>query len=296
MSSTSNVKISRRGHEYGVVHLVSPETASLKEIVTKHVQISEARFDELQWLGSIYYNDKRVIGHMQVNKGDYLRVHTNPRRYEVSNIIYPDLVLADTEDYIVIHKPSGLPVHASVDNLHENTLAILSQKMNLNLRITSRLDVATEGLLIFAKTSNFQTKFNEYLAQGKIKKIYRAIVHAKQSLPLGTIVHFMEPSPRAPKHVELLPREGWQDCIMIILEVNPIDAESAEVFIELVTGRTHQIRTQLSALGCPILGDYQYGSSIRYSEVEEKIKLQSYSLQFPNAPTYELNSSPLFRK
>jgi 23S rRNA pseudouridine1911/1915/1917 synthase len=296
MSSISNVKISRRGHEYGVVHLVSPETASLKEIVIKYVQISEARFDELLWLGSIYYKDKRVIGYIEVNKGDYLRVHTNPRRYEVNSIIYPDLVLADEEDYIVIHKPSGISVHASVDNLHENALAILSQKMNVNLRVTSRLDVATEGLLVYAKTSGFQTKFNEYLANGKVKKIYRAIVHANQSLSLGRIVHYMEPSPRAPKHVELHPREGWQDCIMIILGVNPIDAESTEVFIELITGRTHQIRAQLSYMGCPILGDYQYGSAIRYSEAEERIKLQSYSLQFPNAPTYELTSSPLFKK
>lgn len=296
MSSTSNVKISRRGYEYGVVHFESPIDGELKDIVGKYLEMPPEKYRELLELGSIYLNDQRVRSECLVKVKDYLRVHSNPRRYQVQKVIYPDLILEEAEEYVVVHKPCGLPVHASVDNLQENLLYELSKKMNIDLKITNRLDVATEGLLLFAKTPEFQTKFNEYLVQGRVQKTYRAIVHSMKPLTLGRKVHYMQPSPRAPKVVSSEFKEGWQECVLDVLEVNPIGAESTEVFINLITGRTHQIRAQLSALGNPIIGDCQYGSSIRLSESSEEIKLQSYCLRFPEEKIYNLTDSKLFRK
>lgn len=286
--------LSKRGHDYGVHHFHAPQGGDLVTIISSVISLPEDQVFELLCLGSIYLNHERcekekVNG---VQAGDYLRVHTRPRRFPTLDVVTKNQVIAETDDFIVVNKPAGIPVHPTVDNRLENLITSLSQQLNFPLFVTHRLDVPTEGLIIFAKTKRFQKQFNQMLQDSSVRKIYKALVETNLISPKmtkqGSIVHFMEPSPRAPKVVSSEEREGWQRCSLKILELKQVCTGITEVTIELETGRTHQIRTQLALEGCPILGDVMYGSTKKYGEEFESIALQSYQVSFPPGYCFQL--------
>lgn len=250
----------------------------LMEIIEKQLELSRERISFLLSMGSIYLNDKRCLENMQVDSGSYIRVHQNPRRFPVKNFKWPEQKIFENQNIIVINKPSGLPVPATVDNIQENLAHLIAAKTEQEIFVTHRLDMGTSGLLIFAKNKGTQTEINKQLQENKIQKKYRALVHGT-SVPLGDWTHFMEPSPRAPKKVSREPQPGWAHCHLKVLSQNAVSPEFSEVTIELITGRTHQIRAQLSSEGFPIVGDQAYGSSIQLAD-HEKIFLQAFSLEF----------------
>jgi 23S rRNA pseudouridine1911/1915/1917 synthase len=284
-SSTSNLVLSR-GHAYGVKHLLAPFPGPLEDVLLKTLSLSKLQTQFLLDLGAIYLNEKRLAGNgsKDIQKDDYLRVHQKPRRFPISRFNYPACIVYEDGNLLVINKPSGLPVHPTVDNTEENILSLLEKARGEKLYITHRLDTATSGLMIYAKNSQSQSTVNQFLVEGKIKKYYRALVGGID-LKEGEWLHYMEPSPRAPKKVSTAHISGWAECKLNLVDQTPMSHANwgpvSEVMIELITGRTHQIRAQLSSKGFPILGDRAYGSKVSFSEFEE-ICLQSSFLQMPN--------------
>ncbi|EKX37015.1 hypothetical protein GUITHDRAFT_145364 [Guillardia theta CCMP2712] len=159
-------------------------------------------------------------------------------------------------------------------------------KKDAYVRIHSRLDVPTHGLLVLGKRSEFVSRFNRLLRE---HQEYKALVLGHP--PLGELVHYMEPSKRSPKVLDTAAREGWLECRLVVKSASrretaslseraasvlqqqsrvrdekQADAEEDksplevyEVRIELITGRTHQIRAQMAFAGCPVVGDEMYG-------------------------------------
>lgn len=295
INSASPTQILRRGHEYGVHHFLMPSDGLLQESIAQILSLTSERVEELLRLGSIYVNHRRLSWPLEKEallKNDYVRVHTTPRRYPASELQSAQLIVADEEDFLVINKPSGIPVHPTVDNLQENLTAELSRQLGFSLYVTHRLDVVTEGLIVFAKTKSFQTEFNRLLAESAVRKVYRCLVQtdlvpAHFSSPLS-LVHYMEPSPRAPKKLSSSFQEGWAMCSLQIIEQRLFTPDLTELKIRLETGRTHQIRSQLAVEGCPIVGDRMYGSQRKMNH--EQIALQSCELSFLDRYQYQLLS------
>ncbi len=273
---------SDRGRSYGVVHGTCSSSGDLESAIVVVTSLALKNVRDLIHFGAVYVNEKRCVPNLnpQVEVGDRLRIHTNPRRFPIERaegvrVIYED------QDFLVVDKPSGLPVHSTVDNLYENLIYCLSVRLGYPLFVTHRLDAATSGLLVLAKNPNFQREFNQLLRAGQVKKIYKAVVVAvRNQVPkVSTLQHFMEPSPRAPKKVSLDPNEAWLRCILHIRSVEPVGDHKYILKIELVTGRTHQIRSQLAYEGFPIDGDSAYGATSA-STRESEISLKSVSIQF----------------
>lgn len=256
-----------RGFEYGVIHFLAPEPGILSEVISRHLNINHA--DQLMLLefGAIYLANTRLtpksmqsheeLLQIEIQHNDYLRVHTKPRRFPQfemkKRIVYQD------EHMLVVDKPAMLPVHASVDNLKENLLAYLEAELQQKLYITHRLDTATRGLLVVAKTTAYQTAFNFLIKNHGIQKIYQAVVPEPGPGKLF-LEHFMEPSPRSPKTVRSHPFVGGLLCQLKIQEIQPSQHQGfVRLTVQLLTGRTHQIRAQLCAEGFPIRGDKTYG-------------------------------------
>lgn len=253
-------------------------SGSLEDIIEKQLELSKDRVSFLLSMGSVYVSNKRCLENVHIDEGTYLRIHQNPRRFPTENFKWPAQRIFENDNLLVINKPSGLPVPATVDNILENIASLAARELNQNIFVTHRLDMGTSGLLILAKNKQTQSQINSQLKEGQIKKQYRALVHGT-SVPTGELVHYMEPSPRAPKQVSMEKHAGWAACHLKILDQTEISNDFSEVTIELITGRTHQIRAQLSSSGFPIVGDLAYGSSIRLADYE-KICLQAFSLEF----------------
>lgn len=276
MSQIAKTPISAQGFEYGVKHFYNQKSGSISEILFDSLDLKLSEVTDLLKMGAIYINNYRQINDTQIVANSLFRVHTKPRRY---NCLYDwsSLLVYENEDFLVLNKPAGLPSHPSVDNIIENSLTQTSRARNLPLYITHRLDTLTSGLIVYAKTNQFVKNFNIQIQQRTIEKKYIAITQNCHQLP-QKVIHYMEPSPRSPKKVSESFIEGWAFCELEILNQKKISSDLNLVKINLLTGRTHQIRSQLSNLDAPILGDYLYGSQFNYRP--NAIALKACELEF----------------
>ena len=217
---------------------------------------------QLLSFGAIYHEGKRVQANRIVSPGDYVRVHLKPKRFPVEMVDWRSVVVELNDAFLVLNKPAGVPVHATVDNQLENVVHQLSAAFQTPLYVTQRLDTEVSGLLVLARTREFQREFNRLLFERKVTKKYRALVSLAPET--GRYIHYMKRAERSPKVVRKELQPDWLECILAIESVTPLACSGFELKIDLETGRTHQIRAQLSAMGSPIIGDKLYGSLTEY--------------------------------
>jgi 23S rRNA pseudouridine1911/1915/1917 synthase len=127
------------------------------------------------------------------------------------------------------------------------------------LGVVHRLDRPTSGIVVFAKTSKALTRLNELFSNRETKKTYWAVVKNRPPNNSDNLIHFIkrnEKSNTSKAHVKEVPESKKASLeYSIIKELNNYFA----LEINLHTGRHHQIRAQLAAIGCPIKGDLKYG-------------------------------------
>ncbi len=127
------------------------------------------------------------------------------------------------------------------------------------LGVVHRLDRPTTGIVVFARTSKALTRLNELFSNRETQKTYWAIVKNRPSKNSDTLIHFLkrnEKNNTSKAHLKEVPESKKASLdYTIIKELNNYFA----LEINLHTGRHHQIRAQLSAIGCPIKGDLKYG-------------------------------------
>ena len=268
-------------------HFTANENQSVSEALRTHLKLTPEESDFLIEWGAVYLNKERIEESFQLQKGDYLRVHTKPRRFAVPDWDWNDHVLLKRTQYLVVNKPAGLPTHATVDNRIENLLHQLRLAFGHDHWVTQRLDQETQGTIVIARTKKFQAQFNQWLSDRRVTKRYRALV--SQAPSLGQHRHFMKPSPRAPKTITEEPVKGWQECLMTVKDVQPY-AGGFLVDLTLDTGRTHQIRAQLGKMRCGIWGDRIYG---REKKKMSELALQAYSVSFPEGQVEKTVTAPI---
>lgn len=275
MGKDSAQMISSQGFEYGVKHFYNQKAGLLSQILEELLQLTHEEAIGLINLGSVYISNIRQINDVFIDPQKLFRVHTRPRRFSV-NYNWLDRVIYQNADFLVLNKPGYIPSHPSVDNMIDNSLTQLEKSLGQKLYITHRLDSLTEGLIVYAKTQNFTKAFNQLLQSRQIEKKYSTICEANHPLP-EKLIHYMKPSPRAPKEVSEIAQTDWPICELKI-ETQVIKSEVSQLRINLMTGRTHQIRAQLAAMAAPILGDHLYGSKIKW--LTPGIALRACELEF----------------
>ena len=127
------------------------------------------------------------------------------------------------------------------------------------LGVVHRLDRPTTGIVVFARTSKALTRLNELFSNRETQKTYWAVVKNKPSKNSDTLIHFLkrnEKNNTSKAHLKEVPESKKASLdYTIIKELNNYFA----LEINLHTGRHHQIRAQLAAIGCSIKGDLKYG-------------------------------------
>jgi len=154
---------------------------------------------------------------------------------------------------------------------------------NVFCGVVHRLDRPTSGTVVFARTSKALERLNKQFHDKETTKIYWAIVEQKPPLAQGTLVHFLKKNEKQNKSYAF--QTEMPDSKRAILHYK-LRAASDRYFlleIELETGRHHQIRCQLSFIGCPIKGDLKYGA--KRPNGDGSIALHARSLQLVHPTT-----------
>ena len=146
------------------------------------------------------------------------------------------------------------------------------------LHAAHRLDRPVSGIVVFAKTKTAMTTLTEQFRSRSVEKTYLAVVQNLPPEPEGTLVHFLRKNEA--KNISVLAAES--DAGAERAELHYRVAGSSERYhlleIQLITGRHHQIRAQLAAIGCTVKGDVKYG--FRRSNRDRSIHLHAWKLAF----------------
>ncbi len=195
------------------------------------------------------------------------------------NIIYEDNHL------IIINKAPGELSQSDitkdpslVDDLKVYLKHKYQKKGNVYLGLVNRLDRPTSGLLIFSKTSKSLTRMNKIQKLRKIKKTYYAVTEKRPKNESDQLINYLKKNQS--KNKSFVVNENDPKAKKAILKYRLIKKLKNYFLLEIIleTGRHHQIRCQLSNIGCPIKGDVKYGA--KRPNKDRSISLHSKKIEF----------------
>ncbi|HEY8934494.1 MAG TPA: RluA family pseudouridine synthase [Cyclobacteriaceae bacterium] len=202
----------------------------------------------------------------------------------------PDHILFEDPYIIVLYKPCTLMVEPDRNN-HPNLLQQVQRYLKASIPADTelyaqhihRLDRPVSGIVLFAKQRTVLKNLSEQFAERKVKKYYQALTaHAPTELT-GRLEHWhRKEKKKAMLYAGELP---WTEKAILNYNVNQLSQKRFLWNIELHTGKYHQIRAQLAATGCPIIGDSMYGSDVPYKQ--DSIALHARKLIFHHPITNE---------
>ncbi len=201
-------------------------------------------------------------------------------------------ILYEDNHLVVVNKPAGILVQG--DETGDQTLSdFVKQYLKTKyqkpgavfLGVIHRIDRPVSGVVVFARTSKALTRMNEKFRTREVQKSYLAIVEGQPAESSATLVHWLQKNESANK-VTAFKREtkDAQRCELSYKKINS-SGKLSLLEVKPVTGRSHQIRAQLSAIGCPIYGDLKYGSENKMED--QSICLHAYRLAFIHPVTLE---------
>ncbi|MEG0669498.1 RluA family pseudouridine synthase [Clostridium sp.] len=235
-------------------------------------------------------NNKEIKLSYKLAKGDIIEVAVN--KEETQNIEGENLniqVIYEDDDLLIVNKPPFMVVHPT-KNHPGGTLAngvihhFRSNGDNSIVRLVSRLDRDTSGLIMIAKNQFSHMNLAKSMDQDMIEKSYLAVVHGNISNDIGTI-----DLPIGKPEDDAIRRRVLEDGQRSITHYEVLERYDDSTFVKLrlETGRTHQIRVHLSHIGYPIYGDSLY-CELDDSDKIQRQALHAYALTLPHPRSGEI--------
>lgn len=209
------------------------------------------------------------------------------RHYSLFLFIYcPQMqILYEDNHIIVVSKTSGEIVQGDktgdktlCDSVKEYIKEKYAKPGNVFLGIAHRLDRPVSGIVIFAKTSKALSRLNNMFRDGEVHKLYWAITKNMPQKEEDTLTHWIVRNEKQNKSYAYDREKPGSKKAMLHYKVISSTDNYTLLAVNLMTGRHHQIRCQLSAIGCPIKGDLKYGS--RRSNNDGSISLHARKVEF----------------
>lgn len=239
--------------------------ATLIAFLADHLQLSKNKAKALLDARRVFVNGQRIwMARHRLDPGDRVEIQAGVIR---APFVSREAVLYVSNDYLIANKPAGILANGA------QSLEIDLRRLLANPALTAvhRLDRDTSGCLLFAQTAQAEAKIHSVFVQHRIRKIYHAIVSGFVADAEQEITHAIDHQ-NARTLVRALKANKW----------------ASHLWVELETGRTHQIRRHLVAIGHPILGDQQYATRREISPQERTIPrqmLHAYEIAFRHPVT-----------
>jgi 23S rRNA pseudouridine1911/1915/1917 synthase len=196
-------------------------------------------------------------------------------------------ILFEDEHIMVVKKDAGIPVQAGklrmmdLQGLIKNELYKRNRKGGEPyLGLIHRLDQPVEGVMVFAKTPFAAGSLSEQVTDGRMKKHYLALLCGKPETDEGTLVDYLVKDGRT--NTSSVAKAGEKDAKRSELNYKVLkrNDETTLVEVELITGRHHQIRVQMSNAGWPLYGDTKYNPAFQETKEHVQTALCAYQLSF----------------
>lgn len=226
---------------------------------------------------TIYFNDEELARLIKASQ---------EKRDSSVQMVRPTFqVLFEDEDLLVINKPAGVPSHSGTGT-GNNT--VINQALTylgyagdgFKPALIHRLDKDTSGTLLIGKNRKAVAALGEEMAQHGFRKEYLALVDGQLKEQQGTIKNIIAKSsaPQRTMRSTLDAEEGKEAITRYRVQESFADAGVSLLRLQLLTGRTHQIRTHMAELGHPLLGDTRYGNFQRNRDFARAYKLGRHFL------------------
>lgn len=201
------------------------------------------------------------------------------------------IILYEDNHIIVVLKPQNVP-SCEDESKDENMLSIIKEYIrvtynkqgNVYLGLVHRLDRPTGGVMVFAKSSKAASRLSEQLRDGDFEKRYYAVLVGTPKEEKATLTHYMKKN--AVNNMVYVCPPSVTGAKFAELEYEIIDSKAGLSLadIKLHTGRSHQIRVQMSAIGTPVYGDMRYGGE---KAKKGYLSLWAYYLSFTHPVSKE---------
>lgn len=227
----------------------------------------------------IMLNSRRVTVRERVTRGDILEINITEGRSE--NIVPSDIpidIIYENDDILAVNKPCNMPMHPSAHH-YENTLAnaVVNYYKDTDFvfRAISRLDKDTTGIVVIAKNKYSSEVLSRQMRKREIVKKYLAVCCGIPTPMRGTIE-----VPIGRQDDSIIKRIVSENGQYAKTDYEVLKSEGDISLVSLTphTGRTHQLRVHMAYIGCPLYGDFAYGTEI----LGERTRLHCSSLEFTN--------------
>lgn len=249
---------------------IATREAKLSSLLRRELQMSSTLVNRLKYTGAYTVNGRPVRTNFPVRPGDQVRVCLDEPRPEYPAGDGPLAILYEDDWLIALDKPPGKLMHPSscrnTGTLANDLLGYYDRTgQACAVHPVSRLDRDTFGVVLLAKNAHAHALLGALAREGAVKKTYHAAVLGQPPAPEGVV-----DAPIARQSETSLLRcirpDGQPACSAYrVLARGPLPCAPSQTaaLLELhpLTGRTHQLRLHCAYLGCPILGDPQYGTA-----------------------------------
>jgi 23S rRNA pseudouridine955/2504/2580 synthase len=265
--------------------------------------LAHGPLEKLLRTGQVRVDGKRVKAGERLEAGQAVRIPPQVKNVSVEitqrapatslnksdKKLIQDIVIYEDSSLFVLNKPSGLASQggSGIKRHLDGLLEGLQGRRRQRPRLVHRLDRDTSGVILVARTVPAAAALSEKLRRRDARKIYWALTRGVPSPRQGTIrLHLAKqtghgPGGRDERMVGVeADAEGAQDAVTHYAVMGTAGKEYAWVALKPITGRTHQLRAHLQAIGTPIVGDFKYGEADAKGkgELEDKLHLHARSL------------------
>lgn len=282
-------------------HRVTEEESGkmLQQVLQNRFRFSRKMLRRLKLGNLVTVNGEVRYFSSRVNKHDFILIKMQkeeaewiePEEMEL-DIIYED------DDLLVLNKPAGLVVHPTKGHpigTLANGLVYYWQKKgeSRKIRPVTRLDKDTSGIMVLAKHAYAHGFLAQQMKKKRYERYYLAIVEGVIEPARGTITLPIGLREDMGIQREIIPIEKGGDPAVTHYQVEEVYQDASLVKLWLETGRTHQIRVHLAAIGNPIIGDTIYNPKVHPLMKRQALHAVSLRLQHPRTREWVSWSAPL---
>ena len=264
----------------------------IREFLKEELELSSRLIRRAAIEKRIFVNKEVVRMRKVLHTGDIVEVKLE--RVESQDIIPEKMnlnIVYEEDDILVLNKPPYTVVHPTrgypTGTLANGILYYFNEtNQNCIVRLVSRLDMDTSGLIIIAKNQYAHMALSKEMQLNHLEKRYLAVVHGHLEEEEGTIdLPIFKPENEESIFKRIIDERGQRSITHYKVIKKFENADLVECLLE--TGRTHQIRVHLSHIGHPIYGDSLYGDGEDEKELIPRQALHAYGLDFKSPRTKE---------